>query len=1116
MGGAWRLSSMQYTSGSSFVDKAIHGHLRTTSLAEGDFDPAALDVYLAPGSVTPFREATATYGAVSLPVAFTSGSSSFFDCRDQQHGAPVWSSVTDCQANGLFYTSVARVWEGSPLPSTSNVYAGTSVTNVDAWGRVLGVRSDGDLRRNDDDTCATITYASGAPFPSAVTSVTIDDCGSREGHPITLSVRRFLYDGLPFGQVSTGRVTSRLVDRYSSSGVYQATYTEASFLYDAFGEVGAVIATRTLGGSATRTSTFTRDAFGMTITQVSEAASDVATTMVAKSQASTWPSRGASSTDPSGTITQVEFDGFGRPTRTSVTTGGQRWTLGTVIYDDATTGRRVIADSFPGNTAYGAEAFAPDRSRSITRFDALGRPRFTLTELGTSYPGRSIISGLVERDTLGRVVFAASPFEAGGSFIPDGVARHGTTFVYDVRGRLVRTTEAIGRNETATTTDVAAKIYVATSSYAYSNGNLVINRQGPDERDPTSSRFGYVDQALQTALGYEFRRQRLDAGSVVRDLVEQSRDPLGRVMLTRRYPNPNSSASSVVWTDEFDSLGNLVKSTEPGIARTQTYDEFGALLESAWMDGTTRRVSRAKYDGFGRVVEQTLASTPSGGAEVVESRDVFHYDVPSGDVAQPTTPGTALRGQLSWVENAAVGSVYYAYDSFGRSTSQTYKYLGLPGPVTEATDSTAGGQLSALRLTTEVTDDKISYGYDTAGRMRTVKLGASTLMNASAVSPLGEYQAVDFGNGVAEKYTFATTGRRELQSWSAVTASGTYTFELLQRDGAGRITQERHATPTTSLRQDSTYDGLGRLLSRAASTGGLPTMESFLYDGLGNLTLRTTTTGVSFQYTADTSDTDRLCRYAAPGTTGACQFTYDGAGNVTKDTTSASTRTLVYDAGQRLTQVARGNSTVKFTYGPAGRMKAVVTGTGKRTIWSIGSFVERRTRPDGITQLQRVIPGPLGGFVSLRSELDAAGKVVKTEAIYNHGDGRANRLFTKANGQVAQAATYNAFGQLTAGASDNSLTGSDDLWNGGDDFPEVGITLLGPRAYDPALGRFLERDPLAFLSRSATANPYAFSFNDPTNVSHQRRRDDRGAAGREPRRFRGGTDDRATEDHGCR
>jgi hypothetical protein len=41
------------------------------------------------------------------------------------------------------------------------------------------------------------------------------------------------------------------------------------------------------------------------------------------------------------------------------------------------------------------------------------------------------------------------------------------------------------------------------------------------------------------------------------------------------------------------------------------------------------------------------------------------------------------------------------------------------------------------------------------------------------------------------------------------------------------------------------------------------------------------------------------------------------------------------------------------------------------------------------------------------------------------------------------------FPAVTSGGSDGSLTGSDDLWNGGDDLPEVGVVLLGPRAMTP-------------------------------------------------------------------
>jgi RHS repeat-associated protein len=56
-----------------------------------------------------------------------------------------------------------------------------------------------------------------------------------------------------------------------------------------------------------------------------------------------------------------------------------------------------------------------------------------------------------------------------------------------------------------------------------------------------------------------------------------------------------------------------------------------------------------------------------------------------------------------------------------------------------------------------------------------------------------------------------------------------------------------------------------------------------------------------------------------------------------------------------------------------------------------------------------------------------------------------------------------------------------ELWNGGDHFTTLGVVQLGARFYDPAFGRFLQRDPLTSTLSPGRANPYAFAFNDPVN-----------------------------------
>ena len=70
-----------------------------------------------------------------------------------------------------------------------------------------------------------------------------------------------------------------------------------------------------------------------------------------------------------------------------------------------------------------------------------------------------------------------------------------------------------------------------------------------------------------------------------------------------------------------------------------------------------------------------------------------------------------------------------------------------------------------------------------------------------------------------------------------------------------------------------------------------------------------------------------------------------------------------------------------------------------------------------------------------------------------------------------------------------------------------------PASREPRRGlrpRIAARDPSLRVATMRRNKDWLIAYN----VSHQRRRDDTAGAGREPRRFRGGTDERWTEDHG--
>jgi RHS repeat-associated protein len=122
----------------------------------------------------------------------------------------------------------------------------------------------------------------------------------------------------------------------------------------------------------------------------------------------------------------------------------------------------------------------------------------------------------------------------------------------------------------------------------------------------------------------------------------------------------------------------------------------------------------------------------------------------------------------------------------------------------------------------------------------------------------------------------------------------------------------------------------------------------------------------------------------------------------------------------------------------------------------------------------RKIPGP-DGFLATRH--GAGGKWV-----FTFGEERGTRFVTDDGGAFVQDINYRPFGKPTStGAQPGSPLYSNEQWNQGDYLAAFGISQLGARLYDPAIGRFLSRDPLLIPRTAATTNPYAFAYNDPVN-----------------------------------
>lgn len=1081
-----------------FEAYALGGRVNKVSRFEGELPDDPREQLLLTFDSPQLRgQVETSHRMVELPVSPWSGTLGFAECSDHSPRG-VWLVQNPlCQRAAIVYPSGKLAWEGTQGPFTlGNVMVGSSVQSVDERGRPTEIADYGDFRTVADDRCISIDYAEPAagalPAISAVSAVWVTDCGWRNatttiggftpGVPETISGTELLYDGLAPGLVTQGRLTQRIVHRIDQSTLGSlGEYVAETLGYDALGQVDRVQSTRTLGGAGSRTTTFEYDALGATVRKITEVASDVATPMVRTIDSSTWPSVPMVVVEPGGQRTTVERDGFGRATRTRISAGGVEHVASVTDYSRLLSERRLSETVYPGAAGAGVT--------SHVFLDAFGRVRFSQHELGADYGGTTLVTGLVHYDAFGRPWFRAAPFEWPElPFVPDELPEHafGVTTTFDLAGRPVRVVEGPGPQLTASLTNRAADVYAASFQYSWQDGLAITRAAGPDENDPLSPAFGVWDQSKSTGLGWTLETSRHAADGTRLDLVRRGYDRLGNPAQLTRFKDPAAAASALTWTTTFDSLGQALSFTEPGVAtRFTRYDEWGAPYETEWRSGQTRNLTRSAYDGLGRLRQHQLLTVPVGGTtETIQSTERYAYDAHSGSSHQPPSP--SLLGQLSRIETVGVGDVYFEYDAFGRKASESHLYTGHGQRMRTKWAYEPGGALRELGFETTAGVDRIAYAVDSAARTRKVTdlVANRVLFDAQQVDAEGRYRSVLLGNGTAETYQYEADGRELLSVWSVATASENRTFTIGQRDAEGKTLAESYFQDGAVHVNTYTHDLLGQVTRTLSKRGGSTLAdERFTYDPLGNITTRRDQMASSFNkdYGYDGTDLDRLCRVGTPGVLiRNCNVQYDALGNVASDST-VTQRYFSYDVAGRATFVQRGTWRASFLYGPGGalvRTEVVNGSTLNRKIWSFGGLIEERTRPDGRVQVERRVPGPLGIVATLRTASNG------TETVYVHGDGRANRFFTRADGQIAQTLRYRQYGGIAQDTGiPSQITYTDDQWNGGDDLREVGVVVLGARLYDPLLGRFLQRDPIVHGGSSAKGNPYSFAFNNPVDRS---------------------------------
>ncbi|MCC6627692.1 MAG: hypothetical protein IT340_09855 [Chloroflexi bacterium] len=246
----------------------------------------------------------------------------------------------------------------------------------------------------------------------------------------------------------------------------------------------------------------------------------------------------------------------------------------------------------------------------------------------------------------------------------------------------------------------------------------------------------------------------------------------------------------------------------------------------------------------------------------------------------------------------------------------------------------------------------------------------------------------------------------------------------------------------------------------------------------------------------------RLTGVTAPG--GTTTYTYDPVGNRLSRVRGATTATYSYDRADRITQVveggtvayvvnANGNLTARgadtFAYDQANRLTSATVGgasstyvhdgDGKRASRAVGGLTTRYVYdPVGLATMLEDGARKYVWGLGLAYATDLAGAL---QGVY-HTDGLGSvRVLTDAAGTVTQTYQTDEFGVPTQAPGGS---GQPFGYTGEQQDAETGLIYLRARLYDPATGRFLQRDPYAGLAGSPLSlHRYAYVQNNPVNAT---------------------------------
>ena len=634
-----------------------------------------------------------------------------------------------------------------------------------------------------------------------------------------------------------------------------------------------------------------------------------------------------------------------------------------------------------------------------------------------------------------------------------------TKFSYNSRGQLLTVTDPINETATATydtngyllsvdgplpgTNDVASASFDSfgrlQTIMGVSGYKLAFNYDALDRPTRVTFPDGTFTECYYNNLdcmAVQDRAQRLTSFTYdsMRQLTSTT-DPLNRTTLFEwcRCGSPKSITDPMgritTWTMDVQGR-KTAKQYSDGSQVNYVYENFGGRLRQ--ITDEKQETTFLNYNP-----DNTIQSVAYGNAAVPTPNVTYIYDPNYVRLTSmqdgigtttysylPITPSPGLgAGQLASVNGPLTNTtIAYAYDELGRQVQRT-----LDGAVTTRSFDAAG---RVTGISNEL--GAFVYNYD----------GSSERLT-SEIYPNGRTTAIGYGNS-QQDFAFQ-------QISNVVGTTPISQFSYSHDIHRGQITEwSQQAGSESPSVFTFGYDAVNQLISAVVTNSGtLADSFGYSYDPAGNRLTETITGLTSTAYYNTLNQLATITHSAPPA------------------------RTNEWDAQHRLTAVNQGDLRTEFAYDGLSRLASIrqlQSGSQvsfRRFVWCHDNICEERDAS--------------GTSITKRFYMQGVALETGTNAgVYYYSQDHLGsvRELTDTVGNVRARFSYDLYGRKTkvSGDLDSDFGFTGMLWS-----PEANLALTRFRAYDPAMGRWLSRDPLPSAEFSQGPNLYAYVHNSPVS-----------------------------------